>query len=430
MSETLLPTPTLREAARVWARIGALGFGGPAGQIALMHRILVDEKRWISEDRFLHALNFCMLLPGPEAQQLATYVGWLMHGARGGFVAGGLFILPGVAVIMALSLLYATWGGAPAADALFAGLKAAVMALIAAALWRLAARTLTTRPRFLIAGAAFAALFLMKAPFPAVILVAGVAGYFLATPRVVTAATTPPADGAAYEARAMAWLCAALWLAPVAGLALCCGTDDVYAQIALFFSKVALVSFGGAYAALAYVAQQAVDARHWLAPAEMLDGLGLAETTPGPLILVLQFVGFMAAFRNPGGLPPLFAGALGGLLAAWVTFAPSFLWIFAGAPYVERLRRAPALAGSLAGVAAAVVGVIACLTLWFATHFLFRIHWSPMPGGPDLPVLSSLDPAAAGLSLAAALALWRGGRPEWALLAGVGGSFVLRYAGG
>ncbi len=428
MSEPLSPQPTLREAARVWARIGALGFGGPAGQIALMHRILVDEKRWISEDRFLHALNFCMLLPGPEAQQLATYVGWLMHGARGGFVAGGLFILPGVAVIMTLSLLYAARGDAPAAAALFAGLKAAVMALIVAALWRLAARTLTTRPRVLIAAAAFGALFLMNAPFPAVILVAGAAGYLLATPREAT--TTTPEGGKAREARAMAWVCAALWLCPVAGLTLWRGTDDIYAQIALFFSKVAVVSFGGAYAALAYVAQQAVDARHWLAPPEMLDGLGLAETTPGPLILVLQFVGFMAAFRNPDGLPPIFAGALGGLLAAWVTFAPSFLWIFAGAPYVERLRRAPALAGALAGVAAAAVGVIACLTLWFATHFLFRMHWAPTPGGPDLPVLASLDPAAAGLSLAAALALWCGGRPEWALLAGVGGSFVLRYPGG
>ena len=393
-----------------------------------MQRILVDEKRWISEDRFLHALNFCMLLPGPEAQQLATYIGWAMHGARGGFIAGGLFILPGVAVIMTLSLLYATWGGAPAADALFAGLKAAVMALIAASLWRLAARTLTTRPRFLIAGAAFAALFMLKAPFPAVILLAGAAGYFLPIADR-TRPESPSIAGDARAARAMAALCAVAWLGSVAGLVFWRGADDVYAQIAMFFSKVAVVSFGGAYAALAYAAQQAVDARHWLAPAEMLDGLGLAETTPGPLILVLQFVGFMAAFRNPGGLPPLFAGALGGLLAAWVTFAPCFLWIFAGAPYVERLRQAPAIAGTLAGVAAAVVGVIACLTVWFATHFLFRTHWSPAPGGPDLPVFSSLDPAAAGLSLAAALALWRGGRPEWALLAGVGGSFALRYSG-
>lgn len=429
MAEPLPPQPTLREAARVWARIGALGFGGPAGQIALMHRVLVDEKRWISEDRFLHALNFCMLLPGPEAQQLATYVGWLMHGGRGGFVAGGLFILPGVAVIMALSLLYATWGRAPAADALFVGLKAAAMALIVSAVWRLGTRTLTTRPRLFIAIAAFAALFLLKAPFPAVIVVAGAAGYLLATP----GGTRPEplsAPGAAREARAMAALCAALWLGPVAALFLWRGPDDVFSQIALFFSKVAVVSFGGAYAALAYVAQQAVDARHWLAPAEMLDGLGLAETTPGPLILVLQFVGFVAAFRNPDGLAPLCAGALGGALAAWVTFAPSFLWIFAGAPFVERLRRASAIAGALAGVSAAVVGVIACLALWFATHFLFHAHWTPTPWGPDLPVFSSFDPSAAGLSLAAALALWRSARPEWALLVGVCGGFALRLLAG
>jgi chromate transporter len=429
VAEPLPPQPTLREATRVWARIGALGFGGPAGQIALMHRVLVDEKRWISEDRFLHALNFCMLLPGPEAQQLATYIGWLMHGPRGGFVAGGLFVLPGVCVIMALSLLYATFGGAPAADALFFGLKAAVMALIAGAVRRLGTRTLTSRPRVLIAVAAFAALFLLKAPFPAVIVVAGAAGYFLA-PNPTAPSPPPPVDKDVRRVGAIAALCAALWLGPVAGLVLWRGPDDVYAQIALFFSKVAVVSFGGAYAALAYVAQQAVDARHWLAPAEMLDGLGLAETTPGPLILVLQFVGFMAAFRDPGGLAPLCAGALGGLLAAWVTFAPSFLWIFAGAPFVERLRRASAISGALAGVAAAVVGVIACLALWFATHFLFRAQWTLAASGPDLPVLSSLDPTAAALSLAAALALWRGARPEWALLAGVSGSFAIRFFAG
>ncbi len=430
MPDIAADKPSIPRAAatKVWARIALLSFGGPAGQIALMHRVLVDEEKWISERRFLHALNFCMLLPGPEAQQLATYIGWLMHGVPGGLIAGGLFILPGVAAIMALSLVYAAYGATPALDGAFFGLKAAVLALVFSAIWRLGSRALRTSAQKTIAAAAFLALFLLDAPFPLVVLGAGLVGFFGGRLGL------PPARHAAAEdgdeegwaepdprrARAAAAVLAALWLMPVAALVLAFGPEDVFARIAIFFSKMAVVTFGGAYAALSYVAQQAVERFHWMTPPEMLDGLGMAETTPGPLIMVLQFVGFMAAFRDHGALPPLVAGALGGLLASYVTFVPCFLWIFAGAPFVERLRANAALAGALSAIAAAVVGVIANLAIWFATHFLFAGHWTLALLPAQLPDIATLDATALALSLAAGALLRFGLAPALGVSVGVG----------
>ncbi len=417
---------------RTWARIAALSFGGPAGQIAVMHKILVEEKRWISESRFLHALNYCMLLPGPEAQQLATYIGWLMHRTAGGILAGGLFILPGIVAIMALSYVYAAFGNVGLVSALFFGLKAAVLAIVIEAVVRVGRRALKNATLVALAVAAFCGIFLFGVPFPIIVFGAGLIGY-LATRAGSTdfpvggghgsgeAAAHPDAESLLGEELpphahpsvaetlriAAVWL--ALWLVPVALLLLTLGPGNVFSQIALFFSKMAMVTFGGAYAVLAYVAQQAVESYHWLKPGEMLDGLGMAETTPGPLIMVLQFVGFMAAYRDPGGLSPMMAGTLGGLVATWVTFAPCFLWIFLGAPFVERLRSNTALAGALAAITAAVVGIILNLSIWFAIHTLFRqvkrvggygLHF-------DVPILSSVDPWALLLALGAGLAIFR-----------------------
>jgi chromate transporter len=409
----------LGEAARVWARIALLSFGGPAGQIAVMHRILVEEKRWIGEARFLHALNYCMLLPGPEAQQLATYIGWLLHRTRGGLVAGGLFILPGLIAIMLLSWIYALFGQLPAMAGLFFGLRAAVLAIVLDAVRRIGGRTLRDTRRRLIAAAAFVGIFLFALPFPIIILAAALAGLGLkAMPEAAGAGDSETllgeelpdhARSGVRRTLAVATLFLLLWLAPVALLAATLGPGNDFTRIATFFSKLAMVTFGGAYAVLAYVAQQAVGTYHWLAPGEMLDGLGMAETTPGPLIMVTQFVGFMAGFRHAGPLPPLLAGTLAGLLTTWVTFTPCFLWIFAGAPFVERLRGNRAAAGALSGITAAVVGVILNLALWFAVHSLFRTV-RPLAAGPlrfDWPDLASLDPAAALLTAAAVFAVFR-----------------------
>ncbi|MGF7149688.1 chromate transporter [Sphingomonas zeicaulis] len=420
------------EAVAVWARIAALSFGGPAGQIAVMHRILVDEKRWIGEARFLHALNYCMLLPGPEAQQLAIYIGWLLHRTKGGLVAGALFVLPGLIAILALSYAYVLLGHLPLIEGLFFGLKAAVLAIVVQAVIRVGSRALGNGTMRAIAAFAFAAIFLFGLPFPLVVLLAGLIGFLGG--RAGLAAFSGGgghrrAGGAVLEDRDSAlgealpaharpdarWslsICGALlllWLAPVAALALLRGPDDVFSRIAIFFSQMAVVTFGGAYAVLAYVAQQAVEGYGWLRPGEMLDGLGMAETTPGPLIMVTQFVGFLAAFRNAGSLPPLLAATLGGLLTTWVTFLPCFLWIFAGAPFVERLRSNQALSAALAAIAAAVVGVILNLALWFAIHTLFgRVEPVAFAGGRlDVPVLASFNAPAAILALAAAAALFR-----------------------
>ena len=395
-----------REALRVWAKIALMSFGGPAGQIAVMHRELVDERKWIDEPQFLHALNFCMLLPGPEAQQLATYVGWLKNGVKGGIAAGGLFILPGVVAIMALSLVYARWGNVPLMTGLFFGLKAAVLAIVIDAVIRIGRRELQSRAKKAIAAAAFVAIFFFAVPFPLIVLAAGVIGFFaFANGRADRLNPLPERPRSLWVPLAFAFL----WLAPVAALALTLGRGNVFTEIALFFSRMAVVTFGGAYAVLAYVAQQAVGHFHWLTAREMLDGLGMAETTPGPLIMVTQFVGFLAASRNPAGLPPLSAGVLGGLLTTWVTFMPCFLWIFLGAPYVERLRANRALSGALSAITAAVVGVILNLAVWFAAHFLFR-DVTPVRSGPfsfDAPVVSTGDMAALLLASASALAILR-----------------------
>ena len=447
------------EAFRVWLRVAALSFGGPAGQIAVMHRIIVEEKRWIGEARFLHALGYCTVLPGPEAQQLATYIGWLMHRTAGGVMAGTLFVLPGFVSILALSLVYAAYGSVGAVAAVFFGLKAAVLAVVLQAVLRVGRKAPRNPTMVAFAALAFAALFLFAVPFPLVVLAAGLAGFAGARmglpafavaggghgsrggaggsePALLDAAYgeglpdyARPTTGSALRAGAI-WL--TLWLVPVACVLLTLGADSTFGRIAVFFSQMAVVTFGGAYAVLAYVAQQAVEGYGWLRPGEMLDGLGMAETTPGPLIMVLEFVGFMAAYRDPGLLPPWVAGTLGAALATWVTFVPCFLWIFLGAPFIEALRGNRALNAALAAITAAVVGVILNLAVWFALHSLFRAQM-PVHGfglSLDLPVLNSLDPWAAALSLAAALALLRfkaGVMPTLAVcaLAGV----ALHFAG-
>ncbi|MFB2532991.1 chromate efflux transporter [Paracoccus sp. p4-l81] len=423
--------PSLRQATAVWARIALLSFGGPAGQIAVMHRILVQERRWLGDGRFLHALNFCMVLPGPEAMQLATYIGWLMHGVRGALIAGGLFILPGVISILALSWVYAIWGQVSLVAAIFLGLKAAVLAIVVQAVIRLSRRALRSRAAWGIAIAALIAIMALRVPFPVVIAAAaligligaqagwrafqtgGGGGHGTAAATVEDAATllgddsTPP-PGARRAATRAGIIALIAWLAPVAALLIWRGPGDVFADLALFFSKMAVLTFGGAYAVLAWVAQEAVATHGWLRPGEMLDGLGMAETTPGPLIMVLQFVGFMAALRGAGWDQALWAGTLGGLLTTWVTFLPCFALIFLGAPHMEALRQNRAIAAALSAVTAAVVGVIANLAIWFALHVIWtKVQTHQI--GPlrlDLPVPGSLDPAAAGLAVLAMVAVF------------------------
>lgn len=418
--------PSLAEAIRTWAKIGVLSFGGPAAQIALMHRVIVDEKKWLGEPQFLHALNFCMLLPGPEAQQLATYAGWLLHGLKGGLAAGLLFIVPGALVMLALSVLYVTLGAHPTATGVLFGLKAAVLVIVAQALLRIAGRALRGRSAWLLAVAAFVAIYVLDVPFPLVVAGAGGVGFLAG--RLGSQAFAghghggEPVDlerqriGGRYLATVA--LFAALWLAPTALLV---ANGGVYADIATFFSKMAVVTFGGAYAVLAYVADVAVDGFGWLRPGEMIDALGLAETTPGPLILVTQFVGFLAAYRDGGTIA---AGALGALVTTWVTFAPCFLWIFAGAPFVERLRGSAGIVSALGAITAAVVGVIANLALWFALHFLFA-------RAGKLPDPASVDVAAVTLTSALGLLAWwwKPGVPLL-LIAGVAGGVLAAAVGG
>ncbi|OHC43194.1 MAG: chromate transporter [Rhodobacteraceae bacterium GWE1_64_9] len=422
--------PTLMEAAKVWAHIAALSFGGPAGQIAVMHRMLVEERKWLGDGRFLHALNFCMLLPGPEAQQLATYIGWLMHGVRGALMAGLLFILPGVLAIMGLSWIYAIYGDTGFVSALFFGLKAAVLAIVLQAVVRLGRRALRNAAMFAIAAASFVAIFAFGAPFPLIVAAAALIGgagakagwgAFAAggghgsagTARVEDALTLLGAESTLPQAaRAGAFraglVALVIWLLPVVALLLL-APGSVFADIASYFSKLAVLTFGGAYAVLGWVAQEAVGTYGWLEPGEMLDGLGMAETTPGPLIMVLQFVAFMGAFREAGWAAPLMAGTLGGLLATWVTFAPCFAWIFLGAPYMERLRQNTALTAALSAVTAAVVGVILNLSIWFAIHVIWR-EVTRITAGPltlDLPLMASVDIVAAVLAGLALVAVFR-----------------------
>jgi chromate transporter len=414
----------LRSAARVWTEVGLKSFGGPAGQIAVMHRILVEERGWISERRFMHALNFCMVLPGPEAMQLATYVGWLLNGTVGGLVAGALFVLPGFVSILCLSIAYAFYADVAVVTALFFGLKAAVVAIVADALARIARRALRNAWLVAIAAASFTAMFFLHVPFPLVIALAAAAGWLGA--RLNRNAFVPPLDpedplpepgtSSGIGPRALAtalkllvtW--SLIWFVPLILLAFLLGPQHTIVTQGVFFSQVAMLTFGGAYAVLAYVAQEAVQVHGWLRPGEMLDGLGMAETTPGPLIQVVQFVGFMGAYRQPGGLDPLTAAVLASLVVTWVTFVPCFLWIFLGGPYIERLRGRPGIEGPFSGITAAVVGVILNLAIWFALHFLFgRVEEETFGGFIHLsvPIGATIDYLALGLTLLGIVLVFR-----------------------
>ena len=364
----MVPQVSFREALAVWLKIGCLGFGGPAGQIAMMHRVLVDEKKWIDEQRYLHALNFCMLLPGPEAQKLATYAGWLLHGVRGGLAAGILFVLPGALVMLAFSLLYVLGKNVPVVDGLLFGIKAAVLVIVVEALIRIGKRALKTRLLLAVAALAFVGIHFFDLPFPLIVAIAAALGYF--TTAKTSDVMRPVPGGWQHAANALA-IGLVLWWAPVLLAVALLGPAHVFADIGVFFSKLAVVSFGGAYALLAYMAQEAVETYRWMTAPEMVDGLGLAETLPGPLIKITQFVGFLAAWRDPGSLTPLTSGIAGSFLTTWVTFTPPMLLIFALAPFVEQLRSNKRLSGALAAITAAVVGVILNLTLWFALHVLF-----------------------------------------------------------
>jgi chromate transporter len=444
-----LPRPvSLREAIPTWCRVAAQSFGGPAGQIAVMHRIVVDEKRWISEERFLHALNFCMLLPGPEATQLATYIGWLMHGTAGGLAAGILFILPGIVAIFALSVFYAAFQDTAIVAALLFGLKPAVIAIVIEAVVRIGKRVLTNGTMLAIAAVSFLAIHLFRVPFPAVVLAAAAIGFLggrIAPKRfsVIKQRADAPVNQAEdsltqreHPSHARSLLTClvglGLWFGPLCWVFWSLGRDSVFARLAVFFSQAAVVTFGGAYAVLAYVAQRAVETYAWLRPGEMLDGLGMAETTPGPLIMVLQFVGFMAGYRQPAPFAPLLAGAVGSAITTWVTFAPCFLWIFLGAPYVERLRDARSLTSALSTITAAVVGVVLNLAVWFAIHTLFR-RVSTVSAGPMrllVPDWTSLDPRALAIAIVACLMtlVWkRGMTATLAVCAALGIGAVLLF---
>lgn len=380
--------PSFREAFRYWLRLGCISFGGPTGQIAMMHKDLVEDRKWIEDDHFLQALNYCMLLPGPEAQQLTIYIGWLLHGTPGGIVAGILFVLPSVFILLALSWLYAAWGHIPVIDAFFYGLKPAVAAIVAEAVIRIGRKSLKNGVFVSLAALSFVGIYFLHIPFPVIILAAGLiglmgghlaSGYFITAARARAAAgehtisdSLPSRAGLAtwrHSLRVVA-VCLPLWFLPVALLGLWRSWEDIFVSIGLLFSKAAMVTFGGAYAVLAYISQQAVDQYSWLSPEQMIDGLGLAETTPGPLIMVTLFVGYVAAYANAHGLSPALAGLVGGLLATWVTFTPCFMWILVGAPYIEKTRKNLRLGATLAAITAAVVGVVLNLSVLFTTHVL------------------------------------------------------------
>jgi chromate transporter len=421
------------EATLTWFRIGLASFGGPAGQIALMHRELVERRGWIDDARFLHALNYCMLLPGPEAQQLATYVGWVLHGIRGGVVAGALFVLPGFLTMLVLSALYVSLGQLPAFAALFLGLKAAVLAVVIEAVVRIGRRVLRSRLAVALAGAAFVAIFFFDLAFPWVIGGAAAIGILAARANRDEGALARSAIRARPSVRrslSVASVCLLLWGLPVAFVTAWLGAEHVIAREGVFFSQTAVVTFGGAYAVLTYVAQRAVEELHWLTPAEMLDGLALAETTPGPLILVLQFVGFIAAYRYAGALDPWAAAFLGALVTVWVTFVPSFLFVLVGAPYMEALRGRPPLDGALTGITAAVVGVILNLSVWFTLHTMFGTLESRGLFGVELevPVWSTVEPGVLAITVAALIALFRFRVGlGWTLLASALGGVALHY---
>ncbi len=405
-------TPSFTDLVRVFAKIGFLSFGGPAGQIALMHHLLVDEKKWLGEEQFLRALNFCMLLPGPEAHQLAVYAGWLLHGVRGGLMAGLLFLLPGVLVVFTLSTLYFTYQDIPTMAAVLIGLKAAVLAIVIEALLRISKKALTHRNKYLLAGAAFFAIFFLNIPFPLIVLGAGAIGAFGAwagwsgfRPKALEEAKplkTKATGGQLFKTLSVGL---SVWLAPLVAISFF--IPDIFNQLSILFTKLAVVTFGGAYAVLAYLAQEAVGPG-WLNPAEMIDGLGLAETTPGPLILVVDFVGYIVGARS-GGLGPFLGGLIGTLVAVWATFVPSFLWIFLSAPWIERIKGGGIWDSALSGVTAAVTGVILNLALWFGLHVLFMevktIQFSPLEFAA--PSLESVEWSSLILFVAAMIALFR-----------------------
>ena len=445
------------EATRVWVRVALLSFGGPAGQIAVMHRILVEEKRWIGETRFLHALNYCMLLPGPEAHQLAIYLGWLLHRTRGGLVAGTSFVLPGLVSLGLLSWIYATFGNVGSVHALFFGLKAAVLAVVLEAVLRVGKRAIRGRSMLAIAVLAFIGIFFFSVPFPLIIAAAALTGFLghaigfkgfapsAHSSKANQARDTSAAIDVAFASELpthvrpsvsrlirVALIGLSIWLAPLVALLATLGPKNVFTTITAFNTRMAVVTFGGAYAVLAYMAQQAVEHYHWLRPQEMLVGLGFAETTPGPLISVVQFVGFMAAYRQPGGLSPGMAGTFGGLLAQWSTCVPSFLWIFMGAPYIESLRNNKALSAALGAITAAVVGVIANLAIWFALHTLFgEVREQHLTGLTlQLPALSTLSLPALAISIAAVVALFRFKVGMIATLLGCSAAGILMHLAG
>ncbi len=435
------------DAFRFWLLLGFINFGGPTGQIAMMHQELVDRRRWISDARFFHALNYCMLLPGPEAQQLATYVGWLLHRTAGGVVAGVFFVLPAFFVLLGLSWLYAVHGTVPWIAAIFYGLRAGVIAIVAAAVIRIGIRAFKHPVMIVIAAAAFVALFLFGLPFPLIVIGAGLVGLLgnrlwpAAFARSLTPVLTGSPEGRRESvigddvpspdharptvARALRVLaaCLAAWWLPLAAVIAWRGTSDVLAQQAIFFSKAAMVTFGGAYAVLAYIAQAAVQHYGWVSTPDMLAGLGLAESTPGPLILVTEFVGFLGAFRHPGGLDPVVAGTLGAAVTVWATFAPSFLWIFLGAPFIERLRGNTQLTGALSAITAAVVGVVLNLAIWFAFHTLFAAvveipsRWTTI----TLPMFATVDWSAVMIAAIAFAGMWR---LNWGIVPVVIGSAI------
>lgn len=394
-------TPTFAEAFRFWLKLGFISFGGPTGQIAIMQTELVEKKKWISQSRFLHALNFCMLLPGPEAQQIAIYIGWLLHKTKGGIVAGALFVIPSIFILWALSFVYAAFGNIPWIAAIFYGLKPAVTAIVLTAVIRIGRKALKNEVMWILAALAFVAIYFFKAPFPVIVFGAGVIGFLgglfwktkfentsqhhdESTLSVISDEQESPLHTRPTWARALRvsilWL--ALWFTPTLIVGVMLGWDSTLFKEGLFFSKAAVVTFGGAYAVLPYVAQQALFHYGWLKPGQMMDGLGLAETTPGPLIMVLQFVGFMGAWQHPEGLPPLVAATLGALITTWATFTPCFLWIFLGGPHIEQLRGNARLTSALTAITAAIVGVVLNLAIWFALHVFFpgagTIDWLAM----------------------------------------------------
>ena len=383
-----LHSPSFAEAFRFWLKLGFVSFGGPSGQIAMMHAEVVEKKKWLSETHFLHALNFCMLLPGPEAQQLAIYIGWLLHKTRGGIVAGALFVVPSIFILWTLSYIYVAFGHVPSIAAIFYGLKPAVLAIVAAAVIRIGSKALRNAVMWAIALAAFVAIYFFRVPFPVIIISAGIVGliggkllprFFLgsldegartaSSGQDILTPTTKRSSLVRVFKTSITWIL--IWSLPLALAGIFLGTQHTVFREGIFFSKAAVVTFGGAYAVLPYVSQQAVEHYQWLRADQMLDGLGLAETTPGPLIMVLQFVGFLGGWNHPGNLPPVLAATLGALITTWTTFVPCFLWVFLGAPYIERLRGAKQLTAALSTVTAAVVGVILNLAVWFGVHVIF-----------------------------------------------------------